>query len=82
MLAAGGELEMGACAGQRQEHAVVAGVVLESSEFGQREPVAVEAHDLGQAFGVASEANLHQDMIAGCKGRDRRFESGDTAWRP
>jgi hypothetical protein len=47
-------------------------MVLEAAELGQQEPVAVEAHDLVQALGVAREANLHSDIFAGRDARPLR----------
>ena len=58
-------------------------MVLEAAELGQQEPVAVEAHDLVQAVGVASEANLHIDIFAGgdCTSAQVTLDASSTRGR-
>ena len=60
MLAAGGELEMGLGAGNLEEHAVVTVVTAEAADLHEAQAVAVEAHQLVQALGVARDPQLHQ----------------------
>ncbi len=59
------ELEMGVGAGDGQEHAVVAIMIAEAADFGQPDPVAVERHNLAQAFGVPGDPDLHGSIGGG-----------------
>ena len=52
---AGRELEVRAGAGKREEHAVVAVVVVEAADLGQADPVAVKPHKLVQPFGCGGQ---------------------------
>jgi hypothetical protein len=55
----GRELQVRACARDREENAVIAVVIAEPADLGEAESIAVEGDDLVQALGVTSNAKLH-----------------------
>lgn len=50
-------------AGNGEEAAVVAAVVLEATDLAQAEAVAVEGDDGGELVGVAGDAQLHHAAV-------------------
>jgi hypothetical protein len=47
-------------AGHRQEHALVAVVIVEATRLGQPDAVPIEADDLFEALRVPGDAQLHR----------------------
>jgi hypothetical protein len=55
VIATGRQLELGARAGDLEEHAVVAGMIVKSAGLGETHLISIEADQLSKAVGVARD---------------------------
>ena len=69
VLAAHGQLEMGARAGHFEKDAVVAVVAGEAADLGEAQAIPVEAHERVQALGVTGDPQLHGLTLGNGAGR-------------
>src|SRR4051794_41958855 len=79
----GGQLEMRAGAGYREEDAVVAVMTAKATDLGEPDAVAVELDHLVEALGMAGDAPLHRSApkFCGAPGADAPPHPRAAGWR-